>query len=235
MRPRFFVSTPALLLTLSAVTIAQTTMTAAPAVTLKVGDAAPPLTVSQWIKGDPVARFEPGKTYVLDFWATWCVPCRMAMPHLTDLVKQYPDIVFIGQNISEDDVDGVKPFLNEMGDKIGFRVALDDTRTNPAGAMAAGWMEAAGVETIPLTFIVDQAGKIAWIGHPMELDPVLKQIKAGTFDAQATAARQAKIVAMNEKLKSAVMARDVDGRAGDHERTRRRFAGRCRRPGGVRI
>ena len=39
--------------------------------TLKVGDPAPPLAVSRWLKGEPLKRLEPSRTYVVEFWATW--------------------------------------------------------------------------------------------------------------------------------------------------------------------
>lgn len=53
-----------------------------PAVTLKAGDPAPPLKIEKWLKSGPIERFEKGKVYVLEFWATWCPPCIASMPHL---------------------------------------------------------------------------------------------------------------------------------------------------------
>jgi thiol-disulfide isomerase/thioredoxin len=50
--------------------LAQTKAAAAP--TLKVGDKAPALVVEKWLKGRPVPRFERGRLYVVEFWATWC-------------------------------------------------------------------------------------------------------------------------------------------------------------------
>src|ERR1700761_3630148 len=91
--------------------------TTAPA-TLNWGDPAPALTVGKWVKGDPVAALEPGKIYVIDFWATWCAPCRALMPHLSELQKKYPDVVFIGQDYQEDDPNEVPGFVMKMGDRM---------------------------------------------------------------------------------------------------------------------
>ena len=78
---------------------------------LSLGDPAPPLFVSRWIKGQKFDRFEPGKVYVLDFWATWCGPCIESFPHLTRLQKQYADkgVTVIGVSIWEEDQSVVEP------------------------------------------------------------------------------------------------------------------------------
>jgi thiol-disulfide isomerase/thioredoxin len=60
-------------------------VTAAEPKELLVGDAAPPLTVRKFVKGEPVTSLEKGKIYVLDFWATFCRPCLEAMPHVSEL------------------------------------------------------------------------------------------------------------------------------------------------------
>src|SRR5262245_29820133 len=79
---------------------------------LNIGDAAPALTVSSWVKGDKVEKFEPRKTYVVEFWATWCGPCKRNIPHLTELMHQYKDqgVQIIGVDIWEHDLALVKPF-----------------------------------------------------------------------------------------------------------------------------
>ena len=62
-----------------------------PAPSLKVGDLAPALKVSKWLQGDAVRNFEPGKVYVVEFWATWCGAPIRYMPHLAELQARYKD------------------------------------------------------------------------------------------------------------------------------------------------
>ena len=66
-----------------------------PSTSLNIGDPAPPLRVKEWLKGMPLREYERGKVYVLEFWATWCVPCRAAMPHLSELARKYRDEVTV--------------------------------------------------------------------------------------------------------------------------------------------
>ena len=94
------------------------TVTTASADTLSVGDPAPKLEVKEFVKGEPLKDLEKGKTYVVEFWVTWCGPCRATIPHLTELQKKHKDITFIGVSVYENDQKKVKPFVEEMGDKI---------------------------------------------------------------------------------------------------------------------
>ena len=156
--------------------------------TLGIGDPAPRLEVKAFVKGEPVKTFETGKNYVVEFWATWCGPCKASIPHLTELQKKNPGVSFIGVSVFEDDQDLVKPFVAEMGDKMGYRVAIDlicDNVESDEGAMATNWLKAAGQNGIPTAFIVNGEGKIAWIGHPMAMDQALEKIVSGTWDLKA--------------------------------------------------
>jgi thiol-disulfide isomerase/thioredoxin len=151
---------------------------------LEVGDAAPLLTVKSFVKGKPIpAKLAANQTYVVEFWATWCGPCKATIPHLTQLQKQNPKVNFIGVSILEENQSGVKPFVTQMGAKMGYTVAMD-TGLGEKGFMAKNWFNAAGENGIPTSFIVKD-GKIAWIGHPMEMEEPLKKIQAGTWDIKA--------------------------------------------------
>src|SRR2546422_5100639 len=163
--------------------------------TLKVGNPAPKLQVSRWVQGEPVKDFEDDKAYIVEFWATWCGPCVASIPHVNELHQKYKDkgLVVIGQNVWENDTSKVEPFITKMGEKMTYRVALDNGAGNK-GKMAQTWMEAADQHGIPTAFIVNKQGKIAWIGHPMSLkESVLEQVLDGKFDvAKAATAYESK-------------------------------------------
>lgn len=130
---------------------------------LNLGDPVPALQVRQWLKGIPVQRFEKGKVYVLEFWATWCAPCKAAMPHLSALAREYKDrVTFIGIDIMEmkpTSLEKVKAFVDSMGQRMDYHVAVEDSNF-----MATNWMEAAAEQGIPSSFVVNGEGRLAWIG-----------------------------------------------------------------------
>lgn len=126
--------------------------------------AAPSLQISHWIKGEPVnlAALRGQKAVVVEFWATWCGPCRASIPHLTELQRQYKDsAVFVG--IAEETLNEVKPFVEKLGDQMDYTVAIDD-----AGKTAAAYMDANKIDYIPYAFLIDKSGKLVFHSHPMD-------------------------------------------------------------------
>jgi hypothetical protein len=119
-------------------------------------------------------------------------PCRVSIPHLNKIHNQFKDqgLVVIGQDVWEQE-QRVPKFVKKMGDKMTYRVALDTVEEGERsrGKMAETWMAAAGRNGIPAAFVVDKQTRIAWIGHPMELeDRVIEQVLDGTYDLKKAAA-----------------------------------------------
>ena len=146
----------------------------------ELGDTAPPLKIAEWVKGKPVdlAAGKGKQVFVVEFWATWCGPCRASIPHLTELQKKFKDkeVVFIG--VSDETPAKIKPFVATMGEKMDYTVAADQ-----GGETGAAYMGAFGVNGIPHAFVIDKDGQLAWHGHPMAgLDQVLEQLLAGKLD-----------------------------------------------------
>lgn len=148
----------------------------------QVGDKAKALTISQWVKGKKDINVTDGKSvYVVEFWATWCGPCRSSIPHLTEMQKKFPDVVFVG--VSAEEAKEVEPFVKEMGDKMDYTVALDKER-----ATNKDYMNAYGQSGIPCAFIINKDSQVAWVGHPMQMEKPLEQIISGKYDMKAAIA-----------------------------------------------
>jgi len=157
---------------------------------LMVGSKAPPISIAVWAKGEPIAELKPDNIYVVEFWATWCAPCKATMPHLAALQNEYGDkVTFMG--VTDEDPETVKAFLQEnangtdksWSDVLTYRIAVDkEGKTNE------GFMLAAEQSAIPCAFVVGRTGQIEWIGSPTDIDEPLSKIVDGTWDLASIAA-----------------------------------------------
>ncbi len=96
-----------------------------------------------------------GKPIVLNFWATWCGPCRAEIPSLVDLQRQYAangqDVVILGISV-DDPIEKLKPYATEM--KINYPLLVGNGREDVQDAFGPLW-------GIPVTVFVDRDGRIA--------------------------------------------------------------------------
>ncbi|MDZ7262437.1 MAG: TlpA family protein disulfide reductase [candidate division KSB1 bacterium] len=92
-----------------------------------------------------------GKVIILDFWATWCPPCRMEIPDFIDLYKTYQDtgLVILGVALDQEGEKVVKPFAKKQG--INYPILMGNAQVV---------QKYGGIQGIPTTFIINQEGKI---------------------------------------------------------------------------
>lgn len=162
---------------------------AASAATLGIGDPAPPLQIDKWINTSPIEIDTKGdKAYLFEFWATWCGPCIMSMPHLNEIHHKYEDELVV-LAISDEPEAVVRRFVKDMPKKVDYPMAVDKAQQTTRAYLAAS-----GQMGIPVAFIVNKQGRVAWLGHPMDpgMDAVLDAVIKGTYDIDQAKAEMAK-------------------------------------------
>lgn len=110
-----------------------------------------------------------GKIVVINFWATWCGPCRAEIPGFLEVYDEYKSkgLEIVGISLDSDGWESIKPFVNKYG--ITYPVVLGDMKTI---------RNYGGIRAIPTTFIVDRKGNVAvrHVGYMSKSD-FLRQVK----------------------------------------------------------
>ncbi len=92
-----------------------------------------------------------GKIVILDFWATWCAPCRKGIPDLIEIQKQYKDnVVIVGISLDQQNtISYVIPFMKEFG--INYPVVYGNEKVV---------VDYGSIPSIPTSFIIDNNGNV---------------------------------------------------------------------------
>ena len=175
---------------------------AAPAPALAPGSEVKPdaLQKGEWIQGEALAAWEPGKVYMLECWATWCGPCVAIIPHVNELHKKYSEkgLRVIGVNVWEDGKEKVAKFVEGKGDGMSYPIVY----TGRGSDFEKDWLKAAGVSGIPHAFLV-RDGKLILKSHPARITDEV--INAALEGGEALAQLQEKM-GKAEAAQGALMA-----------------------------
>jgi thiol-disulfide isomerase/thioredoxin len=166
--------------------------------TLKIGDPAPKIEPMAWLQGTPIAKYERGRVYVIEFWATWCPPCLRSIPHLSALQQKYSStLTIVGVNAegllgNHADLNKVHDFMNRHGKEMTYTVAMEDPIEKP---ISEQWVTGTGSMGAPTAGIIDRYGKLVWIGYPdvvkgYAFDEALEDTLAGKIDLARSRALQ---------------------------------------------
>ena len=168
---------------------------------IKIGDSVPRLEPYGWIKGQQVSGFEKGMVYVIEMGATWCKPCKAAIPNLSELATKYKGevevvSVFV-QEINREPlnttnpkyIEKVKKYVDAQDDAIAYNVAVD----GPDKKVEKSWIDAMGRSRgVPQTFIINKDGKIAghFNGFPLKIiDELVRSILEDRMDLKELSAK----------------------------------------------
>ncbi|MER9052401.1 TlpA disulfide reductase family protein [Mesorhizobium sp. M0910] len=184
---------------------------------LQMGSPAPSIKVEDWLRGEPLANFQPGKVYIVEFWATWCELCMAEMLDLMRLQEKYRDsgLEVVGVAANEDAATAVEArtkldaWLTEKCSHLSYRIAFDHT-----GEMNKLWMNPSFSVGIPTSFVVDRDGHIAFTGHPSQLDEVLSKVLNGSWriSDKAKAADMERIATSEPMARKQALKQPIDDR-----------------------
>ncbi|HOI89744.1 MAG TPA: TlpA disulfide reductase family protein [Candidatus Rifleibacterium sp.] len=158
-----------------------------PGCTQSVGSDAPEVTATTWINTDGFKLADhKDKVVVVEFWATWCPPCRKSIPHLKTMHDAHKDQGLVIVSLSDEPAETI----NEFNKKAGMDWII--------GAGSSSGRDY-GVSGIPTAFVVVD-GKIVWNGHPMGglEEEVKKQLEAKGAKAPAAPASSEAVAAPTE-------------------------------------
>lgn len=138
---------------------------------LKIGDKAPDFTL-ETLTGETISLHElTGKRVILNFWATWCPPCREEMPEMEKVYKKFKnndvEIVAVNSTVGKETKEKAGEFANKLG--LTFKIPLD---------IKGEVIKQYQIYGLPTSFFIDADGVIRSIYYgPMNLEYMSKELE----------------------------------------------------------
>lgn len=140
---------------------------------IAVGEQAPEVNAEEWINSAAPVSLQAlrGEIVVVEFWATWCGPCRQSIPELNRMHERFADdVTFVSLTNEDRHQANIDDFMDDMD--MAYIVGTGSTSGNDYG-----------VRGIPTAFIVDETGRIVWNGHPLGgLEQAIEAAIAGNLE-----------------------------------------------------
>jgi thiol-disulfide isomerase/thioredoxin len=185
----------------------------------QIGDKAPAVKIAKWMTNKPPAvpgDKDAGKhVYLVEFWATWCGPCKRSIPHLAELHAKHlkEGLIVIGVT-NEEPSEVEKFFKKNAGNKtlqMPYFVGCDNDM-----ATSNAWTK--DLEGIPHAFLVDKTGTVLWQGNPLAdtsgMDDAIRRTLAGQYDvktAKDSAEAAKKYGELMQQLQQSYASGDKEG------------------------
>ena len=171
-----------------------------------IGSQAPEVRAREWLnaRGPTTVAELRGKVVVVEFWATWCSPCRQSIPYINALAEKWVDKGLTVLSLTREDRPTVERFFRRQKLKVNYTIGCESDS-----------LAAYGVRGIPRAFVIDPKGAVVWAGHPLSglgeavekaLAPVVSPT-TGPTTAPATDPNDAELSAAAEALSQAEYAK----------------------------
>jgi peroxiredoxin len=138
-----------------------------------------------------------GKAMIINFWASWCIPCKREIPMLNDLAKEHADKDFEVLGIAVDTPENIREFIKTT--PLDYLTLVDEDKSQELASQITN-----SFLVLPFTVFLDHQGRIFWMQveeiHRQEVDAILKriwQIQSGELDYEQA---QTQLVVDLEKI-----------------------------------
>src|SRR3954465_9475240 len=126
---------------------------------VELGDSAPPIQISEWVKGGPISLAKGSNFYVLDFWATEGSNSRYTVPYVSNLQRTYRSKGVIMIGVTSEPASRIKKFLSGLESPVEYAQAVDLN-----GRTTASYLGTPGGLDLPHAFVIDREGRVVWHG-----------------------------------------------------------------------